>query len=454
MENRVLNFAEFSSLYESYGLYEAEEATTAPDFTPQKTQVSKNDFDMIFGTTEVTEAETVSPFSPMKMGEKSERIKFLQQELGFPSAQQDGDFGPATQKAVKAFQSKNKISVDGIVGDQTLKKMLELKGEKNPEQVIMKKFKVTNPKQAQQAGINPELLKLYDVTIVNNGKQQYIILVPKKGSAEAAKVLKSKGAFKGFEWLAEGVKYLGKALVYTATGVTLVTLEAAKAMISGIASASKFVAGGLIYAMGAVVQGIVQIGKWAAAKGSQIYSKVASAADAVWGEFCKGFALVAKGSVEAFTSFMNGVKAVGYTLTGITLTAWKAVSNALSPAVKALVQGAKDGAQLIKDGYSWIEKNVKAGLQSVKKGVEDGWNTVSKATSKAWDGAKSAAKASGEAVYKAAEEGYTSTMNFMSDMYEKGKKAWESSLTDLYGEEYLYESLISSLENVEFSLTD
>ena len=135
MENRVLNFAEFSSLYESYGLYEAEEATTAPDFTPQKTQVSKNDFDMIFGTTEVTEAETVSPFSPMKMGEKSERIKFLQQELGFPSAQQDGDFGPATQKAVKAFQAKNKISVDGIVGDQTLKKMLELKGEKNPDQI-------------------------------------------------------------------------------------------------------------------------------------------------------------------------------------------------------------------------------------------------------------------------------------------------------------------------------
>lgn len=450
MENRVLNFNEFSSLYESTYLYEAEE--TAPTFTPQKTQVSKEDFNTIFGATQVTEAETASPFSAMKTGEKSERIKFLQQELGFPAAQQDGDFGPATQKAVRAFQVKNKISVDGIVGNQTLKKMLELKGEKNPEKVIQTKYSIKTPKQAQQAGINPELLKLYDVTLVGNGKQQYIILIPKKGAAEAAKVLNAKGAFKGFEWLAEGVKYAGKALVYTVTGVTLVTLEVAKAMISGIVSASKFVVGGAVYAMGAVVQGIVQIGKWIAEKGAAAYSRISSAADALWGQFCKGFAMVAKSSVEAFTVFMVAVQSVAFVLTGITLTAFKSVSNILSPAVKALVDSAKTGAQFIKDGYSWIGKNVKGGLESVKKGAEDGWNTVSQATSKAWDGAKTAAKSSGEAVYKATEEGYASTKSFLEDMYEKGKKAWESTLTEIYGEDFLNESLI--WKDVDFSLAN
>ena len=38
----------------------------------------------------------------------------------------DGDFGDATEIAVKEFQKKNKLDVDGQVGAKTLKKLEEL----------------------------------------------------------------------------------------------------------------------------------------------------------------------------------------------------------------------------------------------------------------------------------------------------------------------------------------
>ncbi len=43
-------------------------------------------------------------------------VEYLQQLLGVPV---DGKFGPATQAAVIAFQKKNKLQVDGTVGNQT-----------------------------------------------------------------------------------------------------------------------------------------------------------------------------------------------------------------------------------------------------------------------------------------------------------------------------------------------
>ncbi len=32
---------------------------------------------------------------------------------------EDGDFGPVTRDAVKAFQTKNGLTVDGLVGEET-----------------------------------------------------------------------------------------------------------------------------------------------------------------------------------------------------------------------------------------------------------------------------------------------------------------------------------------------
>jgi len=58
----------------------------------------------------------------LRRGAKGEDVKQLQTRLrshGFPTLAVDGDFGPATEAAVRHFQSERKLVVDGIVGPQT-----------------------------------------------------------------------------------------------------------------------------------------------------------------------------------------------------------------------------------------------------------------------------------------------------------------------------------------------
>lgn len=445
MENKLLSFNEFETLYESFGfIAEAE----APAFSPEKAEVTSDDLISVFGGKPVEEALDPKAFSIMKKGEKSDRIKQLQKDLGLPDfGKYNGLFGEETEKAVKAFQTKNKLTVDGKVGVQTLRKMLELKGDKTPDKTIETRYVVKTAAQAKTAGIDPALLEIYDITIVNNGEKQYVILIPKKDAAEKVKVLKSKGGFKGFEWLAEGAKYVGKALIYTAVGIAVAPLVIANAMIAGAASAIKFVAGGTLFVMGAAIQGIVNIGKWMAAKGAAAYNKISSAAEAVYKDFCVGFAKVAKNSVQAFTAFMSAVKAVGYVATGLALTAWKGIKSVLSPVIKGLVEGAKDAATFIASGIDWIGKNVKNGVVALKNSVAQGWNAVKTATANAWNGAKNAAKSAGDTMYKAAQNAYNSTATFLSDMYAAGKKFWES-LTELDGSP-IFES---EMEDIDFTI--
>ncbi len=62
---------------------------------------------------------------------KSTCVTYLQYALdtsagGLHGLNQDGSFGPATQAAVKSFQSKHSLSVDGVVGSQTWGKLESL----------------------------------------------------------------------------------------------------------------------------------------------------------------------------------------------------------------------------------------------------------------------------------------------------------------------------------------
>ena len=57
-------------------------------------------------------------FKPFKVGSKGEAVKKVQELL---SLNADGDFGPGTEKAVKAFQKKSGLPVTGIVDQATLK---------------------------------------------------------------------------------------------------------------------------------------------------------------------------------------------------------------------------------------------------------------------------------------------------------------------------------------------
>ena len=57
----------------------------------------------------------------LKRGDNNENVKQLQIKLGLEPI---GNFGPKTEEAVKAFQAKNGLTADGIVGDGTWAKIM------------------------------------------------------------------------------------------------------------------------------------------------------------------------------------------------------------------------------------------------------------------------------------------------------------------------------------------
>jgi peptidoglycan hydrolase-like protein with peptidoglycan-binding domain len=62
------------------------------------------------------------PGSPIKVGSKGDDVKVVQAVI---DAYVDGDFGPKTEASVKAWQSANGLSADGIVGPKTWKAMFD-----------------------------------------------------------------------------------------------------------------------------------------------------------------------------------------------------------------------------------------------------------------------------------------------------------------------------------------
>ena len=73
-----------------------------------------------------TPAPEATPVGALKSGSQGEQVRNLQRQLkalGFYNGQADGDYGPATEEAVKAFQKKHGLEDDGIIGVKTWTKL-------------------------------------------------------------------------------------------------------------------------------------------------------------------------------------------------------------------------------------------------------------------------------------------------------------------------------------------
>ena len=71
----------------------------------------------------------VTSYRTLKRGEHGAEVVTLQQalvELGFLNGATDGNFGTATETAVRNFQKANGLDSDGIAGKMTLEKLYEL----------------------------------------------------------------------------------------------------------------------------------------------------------------------------------------------------------------------------------------------------------------------------------------------------------------------------------------
>ena len=123
-----------------------------------------------------TPGPTPTPKSLQRGYKGSDAVRSVQKrlkELGYYKGSADGDFGPATEEAVKAFQKANGLSVDGKVGEKTLAKM----NGKNA--VTYKEANATaTPKATQKKATNtpkptatPNLEKDYYLTVGSKGKK-------------------------------------------------------------------------------------------------------------------------------------------------------------------------------------------------------------------------------------------------------------------------------------------
>lgn len=67
-------------------------------------------------------AERSAAVEPLRLGSRGSEVKAVQKrlkELGYLSDSADGVFGPKTEAAVKAFQKRNSLTADGVVGTAT-----------------------------------------------------------------------------------------------------------------------------------------------------------------------------------------------------------------------------------------------------------------------------------------------------------------------------------------------
>lgn len=67
-------------------------------------------------------------------GSAVQSVQYMLMDTGYLSDGADGDFGPATETAVKQFQADHGLDADGIVGSQTMAALSEASGRPIPDE--------------------------------------------------------------------------------------------------------------------------------------------------------------------------------------------------------------------------------------------------------------------------------------------------------------------------------
>lgn len=78
----------------------------------------------------------------LKLGSQGDQVREVQRKLKtlkFYDGQADGDFGPATEASVKAFQQQYGLTADGVVGSDTLTRLYSATATKKPEVTVTPK---------------------------------------------------------------------------------------------------------------------------------------------------------------------------------------------------------------------------------------------------------------------------------------------------------------------------
>jgi peptidoglycan hydrolase-like protein with peptidoglycan-binding domain len=342
MPSKILSFNDFEKVYESENYLIAEEDVAAPpkdsaensvidpssgDITEDPKEIldlmkelgggapaegeeaPEEEKDPNESLQEQATAAPVNTLKVAKMGETSDRVKEIQKTLGLEPS---GKFDQATKDAVVAFQKEQKKKnpktvVDGIVGPQTYGLLLKIKKGITDAAEIAKqldafknggKMVIDIKKAGSNIALDPKYYDIFEsIEVVTVNGTSYVVATPKADAALKVADLKAAGLIKaGFEWILSVPLFVGKALVYTAIGVVVVTVEVAKAMVNAAISVTSW-AGKKIMAS-SVVHGLGQICKWVGTTSAAAWAKVKSGAaevKALWNGFITNtVAMVAK----------------------------------------------------------------------------------------------------------------------------------------------------------------
>ena len=361
MQNKIMNFNQFSKVYEStmnlpedetafnYGEeISEEEAAAAPPKDDAETAVVSSDGSIEVPPSEILallkdlgkkegdkaeetpnesldEQDSTNTLKPAKMGEKSERVKDIQKLLGLTV---DGDFGQATKDAVMKFQKAAKVKdsdvvIDGIVGNQTYGLMLRVKKgitDKSQIQAMIDKFQgagktvVAAAKAGKNIALDPKLYDLFEkIEIITINGTTYVVATPKSdASAKIDSLKKAKLIGADFSWLLAIPAAVGKAIIYTAVGGTIVTLEVAKAMVNTALSAGAYIGKASAAVVSNIVYGVGQISNWVVAKGAQGWAALkqdTAAALAAWKDYNEKGKAILKSSKDAAVAWATAAAA-------------------------------------------------------------------------------------------------------------------------------------------------
>jgi len=144
---------------------------------------AENTIIVVTGSPTVAAPTTPAPVTPtptpqsMRLGFQGESVRTVQRrlkELGYYSGAIDGDFGEATDKAVRAFQKANGLTADGKVGENTLKKLNDKNAKTAKEAGVSADGKATakvTTKPTAKPTATPNLQKDYYLRLGSSGKK-------------------------------------------------------------------------------------------------------------------------------------------------------------------------------------------------------------------------------------------------------------------------------------------
>lgn len=409
MKSKIMSFSEFERVYEA-NEYILEDEVAPPKDDPKTSVVSSDGsieenpeaiLDLLkdLGTGEgeektgegeektkkdapnesLAEQSTLAPVNTLKasrMGEKSDRVKDIQKLLGLNPS---GNFDQETKNSVSQFQTEQKkknpkIIVDGIVGNQTYGLLLKVKkGITDQSEIssMLAKFQssgktvVSVTKAGTNLALDPKLYEIFEkIEIITNNGTTYVVATPRPDAAAIIERLKKSGKIgSGFAWLLAVPLAVGKALVYTALGVVVITIEVAKAMVNAAISAGAYIGRQVMAVASNIAIGLGQISKWVQAKGAEAWSKIkqdVASSLALW----KGFNEKAKAALKASAqAALAWAAAVGASLSkdaqALRAYTLKIVAE-IGTDLKQSWAAAKTLGELVKTGLSKVKEGVQA----------------------------------------------------------------------------------------------